>query len=66
MELLSTIFVAVMAFVATNLDDLILLTAFFANNDYNNPSVVLGQYLGVSLIMMICVLAYFFKFIIPP
>lgn len=66
MELLSTIFVAVMAFVATNLDDLILLTAFFANNDYINLSVVLGQYLGVSLIIMICVLAYLFKFIIPP
>jgi cadmium resistance protein CadD (predicted permease) len=66
MEILSTIFVAVMAFVATNLDDLILLTAFFANNEFNNLSVVLGQYLGVSLLIMISVLAYFFKFIIPP
>lgn len=66
MELLSTMFVAVMAFMATNMDDLILLTAFFANNDYNNLSVVLGQYIGVTLIIMICVLAYLFKFIIPP
>lgn len=66
MELVSTIFVAVIAFVATNLDDLIILTGFFANTDFNNYSVVLGQYLGISILIMICVLAYFFKFIIPP
>jgi cadmium resistance protein CadD (predicted permease) len=66
MEILATIFVAVMAFVATNLDDLILLTVFFANNDYSNLSIVLGQYLGVSLLLIICAMAYFFKFIIPP
>ena len=66
MEIISIISLALMAFLATNMDDLIILIVFFANNDFNNLSVVLGQYLGVSLLIIISCFAYFFKFIIPP
>jgi len=65
MEILLTVIVAISAFVATNLDDLFLLTLFFARKDLKNSSVVVGQYFGVSLLMIICSLAYFSKFIIP-
>lgn len=65
MEILLTVLVAVSAFVATNLDDLFVLTLFFAGKDFNNTSVVVGQYIGVSLLMIISSLAYSFKFIIP-
>lgn len=53
MEILLTVLVAVSAFVATNLDDLFVLTLFFAGKDFNNTSVVVGQYIGVSLLMII-------------
>ena len=65
MEILLTVIVAISAFVATYLDDLFLLTLFFARKDLKNSSVVVGQYFGVSLLMIICSLAYFSKFIIP-
>jgi cadmium resistance protein CadD (predicted permease) len=65
MEILLTVLVAVSAFVATNLDDLFVLTIFFGSKDFNNTSVVLGQYIGILLLIIISLLAYFFKFIIP-
>jgi cadmium resistance protein CadD (predicted permease) len=65
MEILLTILVAVSAFVATNLDDLFVLTIFFGSKDFNNTSVVLGQYIGILLLIIFSLLAYFFKFIIP-
>jgi cadmium resistance protein CadD (predicted permease) len=33
---------------------------------FNNVSVILGQYMGVTLLILISSLAYLFKFIIPP
>ncbi len=65
MEIILTILVAVSAFIATNLDDMLILIAFFAREDFNNISVVIGQYIGVSFLIIISSFAYFFKFIIP-
>lgn len=55
----------IVAFVATNIDDLFVLILFFANRDYNNNQIIMGQYLGVSSLILISMLGYFFKFIIP-
>lgn len=66
MEIILTCSVAVIAFIATNLDDLFILISFFASNDFSKVSVVLGQYIGISVLILISMLAYFFKFIIPP
>lgn len=65
MEIILTVSVAITAFVATNLDDIFVLIVFFANKDFNKVTVVLGQYIGVSFIILICSSAFFFKFIIP-
>lgn len=65
MDIILTIFVAVTAFVATNLDDLFVLIAFFARKDIHIVSVVVGQYIGVLLLIILSSFAYFFKFIIP-
>ncbi len=56
---------AITAFIATNLDDLFVLMLFFAHPDYNNAQIVIGQYLGISTLILISSLSYFFKFIIP-
>jgi cadmium resistance protein CadD (predicted permease) len=65
MEIYFTLLIAISVFLATNLDDLFILMSFFAIKDYNNFTVATGQYLGFFLIIMISLLAYFFKIIVP-
>jgi cadmium resistance transport/sequestration family protein len=59
------ILTAISAFVSTNLDDLFILAAFFANPEFRAKDVVLGQYLGFIVLLSISSLAYFAQFIIP-
>ena len=56
---------AVIAFTATNIDDLFMLVFFFGNKNFKNSHVVVGQYLGILSLILISSLGYFFKFIIP-
>lgn len=59
------IITGIMAFIATNIDDLFVLMTFFANKNYNNNQIIIGQYLGVFSLILISALGYFFKFIVP-
>ena len=59
------IITGIMAFVATNIDDLFVLMLFFGNKDYKTNQIIIGQYLGVSFLILISLLGYFFKFIVP-
>jgi cadmium resistance protein CadD (predicted permease) len=45
-----TVLAAAAAFAATNLDDLVLLAAFFADRSYRPRAVVAGQYAGIGLL----------------
>ena len=65
MEIILTCSLAVTAFIATNLDDMFILISFFARKEFSKVSVILGQYIGLSVLIIISMLAYFFKFIIP-
>lgn len=56
------------AFAATNIDDLFLLMLYFsrANNEpHRERSIVLGQYLGFSLLVFISVVGYLGSLLIP-
>jgi cadmium resistance transport/sequestration family protein len=59
------ILTAISAFISTNLDDLFILAAFFANPDFRAIDVVLGQYLGFIVLLTVSSLAYLTQFIIP-
>jgi cadmium resistance transport/sequestration family protein len=59
------IITAVSAFISTNLDDLFLLVAFFANPEFKAKDVLLGQYLGFIILLTVSSLAYFLQFIVP-
>jgi cadmium resistance transport/sequestration family protein len=59
------ILTALSAFISTNLDDLFILSAFFANPEFGAKEVLLGQYLGFIILLTISSLAYFVQFIIP-
>ena len=60
------ILISASAFIATNLDDLFLLTALFSYPDLKAVDVVIGQYLGFITLLLISFLAYFAQVIIPP
>jgi cadmium resistance protein CadD (predicted permease) len=47
---------SIIAFVAANIGDLIVLTLFFADQQFQSWQVVLGQYLGVSGVIGLCLL----------
>ena len=59
------LFIAITAFIATNLDDLFVLMIFFMHPDYKNNQIVIGQYIGISSLILISTIGYFFKFFIP-
>ena len=45
------------AFIATNIDDLVVLTALFGSPRPTPPQIVTGQYLGMSVLVAISVVA---------
>jgi cadmium resistance protein CadD (predicted permease) len=47
---------SIIAFVAADIDDLIVLMLFFADERFQSWQVVLGQYLGVSGVIALCLL----------
>jgi len=65
MDILIIISVAIAAFIATNIDDLFLLIVFFAHPQYNASSVIIGQYLGISSLILVSIPVYIFKSSIP-
>jgi cadmium resistance protein CadD (predicted permease) len=48
---------AIGVFIATNVDDLVVLTALFGSRWLTNPQIVGGQYLGMSALVAMSVLA---------
>lgn len=67
-NIIGTVISGVTAFVATNLDDLFLLMLYFsrANNDpQQEGSIILGQYIGFSILVFISVLGYLGSLLIP-
>ena len=54
------------AFVATNIDDLFILIAFFANSHrFPLPQIVLGQYSGMGALLAISIVGSLIALIVP-
>ena len=56
---------AIVAFAATNLDDIFVLTFFFAQKNLQIWRVVLGQYLGIAGLILVSLVGFFASLIIP-
>jgi cadmium resistance protein CadD (predicted permease) len=54
MTLLSAILLAATVFVATNIDDVFILVGFLADPAYRTRDVILGQFLGVTAMTLLC------------
>jgi cadmium resistance protein CadD (predicted permease) len=60
------IFLSVVAFVFTNIDDIFLLLLFFSNYLKFPPyQVVIGQYIGMGLLVAISIIISLISLVIP-
>ncbi len=57
--------IGTIAFVATNIDDLLILIAFFANSRFSLPQIVVGQYAGMGALLAISILGSLIAMIVP-
>jgi cadmium resistance transport/sequestration family protein len=55
---------AIIAFAATNVDDIFVLTLFFAQKRMRAWHVVIGQYLGFAALVAISLIGYFARFVV--
>lgn len=56
-SLVSDLGIGIVAFAFTNLDDIFLLTAFFADPRLRHRSIVIGQYVGIGGLVLVSALA---------
>lgn len=66
-ELITAIPTGITAFVATNLDDLVILTLLFAqaNATFRHRHIVIGQYLGFCTLVIASLFGFFGGLILP-
>lgn len=64
-SILLTIALGIVAFTVTNVNDVFVLVMFFSNPSFSTNQVVIGQYIGVSLLITISAFSYFAAFIVP-
>ena len=65
MHWLSILGRAIAAFAATNIDDIFVLTLFFAQKNLRRWHVVVGQYLGLAALITISLVGFFARLVIP-
>ncbi|MBR8837365.1 MAG: cadmium resistance transporter [Stigonema ocellatum SAG 48.90 = DSM 106950] len=66
-DLLSAITTGITAFLATNLDDLVILTLLFSqvNPNFRRRHIVIGQYLGFCTLVIISLVGFFGGLVLP-
>jgi cadmium resistance transport/sequestration family protein len=68
MQILAIVFVAITSFVATNIDDIIILVVLFSqlNTQFRLQHIITGQYLGFTLLIIASLPGLFGGLILPP
>jgi cadmium resistance protein CadD (predicted permease) len=64
-ELISLIGIGVTAFVATNIDDIVVLMVFFSSSNFQARHIVIGQYLGIGSLVAISALGLLIALVVP-
>src|SRR5687768_6844552 len=63
---MTVLILGITLFVATNLDDIFILIAFFADPRLRAHQIIVGQYLGIGTLVLISVIAALIALVIPP
>jgi cadmium resistance protein CadD (predicted permease) len=61
----ATIGLAIAAFTATNLDDLLLLSCLFMDVEFSTSSIIIGQFIGMTVLVLVSVVAALLAFVVP-
>lgn len=64
-SLVSDLSIGIVVFGATNIDDIFLLAAFFADPRLRHRSIVIGQYLGIGALVLASALAALLALALP-
>jgi cadmium resistance protein CadD (predicted permease) len=64
-DILGLVAIGVAAFAATNIDDIFLLMMFFSSLSFPVRQVVLGQFLGLGLLIIISALGSLISLVVP-
>jgi cadmium resistance protein CadD (predicted permease) len=65
-DIIAHIGLAVIAFALTNIDDLLILSFYFANSSFDKKSVIIGQYIGIFSLVLISLSGFVIgKFVDP-
>lgn len=64
-DILGLVAIGVGAFAATNIDDIFVLMIFFSSLTFPVRHVVIGQYLGISLLIVISALGSLIALVVP-
>lgn len=64
-DILGLVAIGVVAFVATNIDDIFVLMMFFSSLTFPVRQVVLGQYVGIGLLIAISALGSLIALVVP-
>ena len=65
MAILEVIALGIGAFVATNIDDLFILMIFFAKRSFQTTQIIVGQYVGMGLLIGVSLFASLISLVIP-
>ena len=65
MKWVSMILLGATAFTATNIDDLLFLVVFFANHRFSTAQIVIGHYLGITLLILFGLLGSLLARVVP-
>ena len=64
-DILGLVVIGIAAFAATNIDDIFVLMMFFSSLTFPVRQVILGQYLGIGLLVAISVLGSLITLVVP-
>jgi cadmium resistance protein CadD (predicted permease) len=64
-SLVSDLGIGIVVFASTNIDDIFLLAAFFADPQLRHRSIVIGQYLGIGALVLVSALAALLALALP-
>ena len=64
-DILGLVAIGVAAFVATNIDDIFVLMMFFSSLTFPVRQVVLGQFIGIGLLIVISALGSLISLVVP-
>lgn len=65
MPILEVIALGIGAFVATNIDDLFILIVFFAKRSFPTTQIIVGQYVGMGLLLGVSLVGSLIALLIP-